>query len=208
MSAAKKRFRSEFAFFYLIIMQLGRKIARVQVARSEQYLPYDGRTYECYKLVFDGFRFVKRNKKSYAHILACNQRAGLSSQHFSNCPEPRSEVREWTIFDGTGHQMPSWADFRLLAGHLSKVHGYLGCVVRANDICLLWKIAAKYTWNGKHSRNIRFFYSYVLVHYDGSVTPPRPSNISNVDFERIKAYVPALLRRISAANVSTSVKCY
>jgi hypothetical protein len=31
----------EFAFFYLIIMQLARKLARVQVARSDQYLPYD-----------------------------------------------------------------------------------------------------------------------------------------------------------------------
>jgi hypothetical protein len=182
-------------------MQLGKKLKGVQVAKSEQYLPYDGRTYDCYKLVFAGFRFVSRNKKSYAQILASNQQAGLCSQHFYSCAESRVEWREWTIWDGTGHQMASWADFRLLAGHLSTVHGYLGCVVRASDICLLWKIAAKYTFNGKGSRNIRFVYSYVLVHYDGSVTPPRPSKISSADYERIKAYVPELLRRLRAANV-------
>jgi hypothetical protein len=170
MAAAKRRFRGEWPFFYLLIMQLGKKLARVQVARSEQFLPYDGRGYDCHQVVFAGFRFVSRNKKSYASILASNQRAGLSSQHFSNCAEPKTEWREWTIWDGTGHQMANWADFRLLAGHLSTVHGYLGCVVRASDICLLWKIAAKFTFNGKASRNIRFYYSYVLVHYDGSIT--------------------------------------
>jgi hypothetical protein len=59
--------------------------------------------------------------------------------------------------------MPSWADLRLLADHLKTVHGFLGCIVRANDICVLWKIAAKYTWNGKATRTIRFYYPYVFV---------------------------------------------
>ena len=187
--------------YYLVITQLGKKLSRAQVPKNNQSLPYPGHSYKCYRGVFDVFRFVQRDGRSKREIIARLQKKGRSSQYFYNCPEPKSELREFAIWDRDGFQMPCWADFRLLEGHLNTVFGYLGCVVRAQDVCLLWKVGARYSFNGKSSRSIKFYYSFVFVRPDGSIRPATPSHITADEMARIKSIVPALLRRINVANV-------
>ena len=199
-AAAKKQFSTHYAWYYNVLRQLGGKVSRAQIAKNIQYIPCPGTSYETYRHVFKSFRFISRDGKSIQWHFQRLQQKGLSSQYFLNCPKPKSEVRELAIWDDC-EKLGRWADFRLLWDHLKRIYGYLGAVVRSGDVGIIWKLVAKYTWNGKSSENVKLYYSYVFANPDASLTLARPSKITESEHAKISAIVPILFRRLKLANV-------